>query len=114
MKMASLHLLMIGICFMTACATEPTVPPHPKSVPASAVWAGGTDGGAFIECSYDSETRLNKCTAYNDHTGEIETTGTFKIAGPSRANEADKFRYSAFDGNRIYLMDGSILTKVSE
>jgi len=68
----------------------------------------------FIECSYDLESMLNKCTAYNDHTGGIEATGNFKIAGPSRASEADKFSYSGFDGKRIYLMDGSVLTKISE
>jgi len=57
---------------------------------------------------------MNRCSVYNDYTGRLEAQGLFKISGPSRAEDCSRFAYSAFDGKRIYLKDGSVLTPVAE
>lgn len=81
--------LALGVCFLCgsrkadfgwivmavadAFGFEPrvVVPERPSSVPHTAVWAGGADGGAWIECSVDREKNANWCTVWNDQTGEV-------------------------------------------
>ena len=39
------------VAFLSGC-TQVEAPPRPSNGPPSAVWAGGTDGGAWIDCSF--------------------------------------------------------------
>lgn len=106
-------LLIAALLFsaVAACSRRAIPPPRPQGVPEAAVWAGGVDGGSFIVCEFDSVFRLNRCSVYNDVTGRLEVEGHFEISGTSKAENVSSFRYSAVDGRRIYLKDGSILTR---
>lgn len=106
-------LLFIGFVLM-ACTRRAVPPPRPRGVPEAAVWAGGVDGGSFIKCTFEPADSLNKCSVYNDYTGRLEVDGLFRISGPSKADDVGNFTYSAFDGRRIYLKDGSVLTLLSD
>lgn len=114
-RRALLVLVLLSMAFLwSACRRRAIPPPRPEGVPNTAVWAGGVDGGSFIRCSFESGDSLNRCSVYNDYTGRLEAQGPFKISGPSRAEDFNRFAYSAFDGKRIYLKDGSVLTPVAE
>ncbi len=102
-------LLVLASVATVACMGRVSPPPRPKGVPLDAVWAGGVDGGSFISCSYNAANGLNLCAVYNDYTGQREAQGQFKISGPTRAEDVGRFAYSAFDGKKIYLKDGSVL-----
>jgi len=43
----------------------------------------------------------------------VEAEGFFKISGPSRADNVGRFSYSGFDGKKIFLKDGSMLTPLA-
>ncbi len=78
-------------------------PKRPEGVPASAVWSGGADGGAFFDCAPSRSGEPNPCTVYNDGTGDIYMSGRFVIQGQKRGATADELEYGGADGNRIYL-----------
>lgn len=103
-------LLMLTVISVAGCSSKVSAPARPNGVPANAIWVGGADGGSFITCSYDPRSAVNLCTVYNDHTGQIEAEGPFKITGPTGPADVDGFQYSAFDGREIYLSDGSVLS----
>jgi hypothetical protein len=72
------------------------------------VWAGGVDGGAFIDCRVRTDS-LNNCTVYNDSTGDVWMQGTFKLRGMNRGANADELQYSFADGKGIGLRNGAYL-----
>ena len=52
-------------------------PPERKSgIPETAVWAGGVDGGSWIQCTREHGIEYS-CAIYNDYTGHILAKGTF-------------------------------------
>ena len=106
--LASLMLFLVA-----GCNSTPTPPSRPNGVPLTAVWAGGPDGGSFIECVYDVSKKLNLCTVYSDFKGDVIAHGFFNISGKTKASDTKGFQYSAFDGQNIYLMDNSILKPVA-
>lgn len=97
------------ISSLTGCHSKVTPPPKPPLVPANAVWAGGPDGGSFIECDVDAEHNVNRCLAYNESTGDVTGGGFFQLSGSARAARSDELRFNAFDGNRIYLEKGMLI-----
>jgi hypothetical protein len=103
------NLLLITLLMgMVACRkVEP--PARPASVPAEAVWAGGADGGSWILCSVDAENNVNRCTIYNDNSGEIELQGDFTLRGESRAARVEELSYVGFDGSVIGLAGNRVL-----
>jgi hypothetical protein len=107
--MMRLPLTLLIAVVVVGCSTRVNPPPRPKGIPVDAVWAGGTDGGSFIKCAFEAKTALDTCSVFNDRTGELEAQGEYKLTGRSRAQDAVQFKYSGFDGHRIYLMDGSVL-----
>jgi hypothetical protein len=76
---------------------------RPKSVPENAAWAGGPEGGAYIDCYYNKLTGFDECTTYNDWTGDAIVSGSFVLDGQSRGATPPELRYSWFDGERIGL-----------
>lgn len=102
-------LLLLLPALMTSCERRPAqAPSRPAKVPTSAVWAGGSDGGAFIDCRETSE-RLNDCTVYFDGNGEIWMHGLFKLKGKNKGVPNSALKYSFADGVGIGLLDGSYL-----
>ena len=46
----SLAISLIGALAVAACQMEARAPDRLPSIPETAVWAGGVDGGAWLEC----------------------------------------------------------------
>ena len=81
----------IGILLLvfTACTETVTPPPRPANVPASAVWAGGVDGGAWIDCRFSFKEPFPgyTCKTFNDN-GIPWTAGTYVLADVHRRDGA--------------------------
>ncbi len=81
---------------------------RPKGVPSSAVWVDHT----FIDCSNEANSKLYRCTAFKDDTGEVLAEGLFRLDkthGPAET----KLRYAAFGNGRIFLEDTRVLMQTS-
>ena len=70
-----MKITLIILCLLTmttiGCKSKVEAPPRPPLVPATAVWAGGVDGGDFFECDVDEKHSVNRCLIYNDSTGDV-------------------------------------------
>ena len=106
---SKLILVAILLCGgLTGCnSDEPKV--RPSAVPASAVWAGGADGGAYIDCTPSQKGEPNACTVYNDGTGDVWMSGGFVLLS-QRGASAAQLRYSGADGESILLQDNLVLS----
>ena len=73
--------LAVVVMSATSCVKAvPTVPDRPQTVPASSVWAGGVDGGAWIACTNVDEARINyRCTVHDDGVGELWAEGDYTL-----------------------------------
>lgn len=122
--------ILTVIAVLTAgCVKEevrPDPPKRPVSVPPSAVWAGGVDGGAFIDCAVkDAAAFTYACTTYDDGVGEVWKRGVFALKRSEwdEAKQAPLFHdvtaapaplpYEGFDGEVIFLADSLVLVPVS-
>lgn len=114
---------VIAVSLLTA-ACEPgevSAPARPTKVPAAAVWAGGADGGAWIECSVQRSVQDHyRCRVYDDYEGSVWAEGEYvlrlsrwntseKNALLEPANQPAALRYSSFDGRLIHLADSLVL-----
>jgi hypothetical protein len=113
---------------VAACTAERHPPARPLLVPQTAAWAGGADGGAWIDCWRASDVEHAKdnaphtdlddrfdCRVY-DEGGGIQMKARFRMMdverGPSGAQTlkptADPrrtLRYGGWDGCRILVDD---------
>ncbi len=118
MKILSLIPALVAL----ACGIQP--PPRPVGVPTEAVWAGGSDGGAWIGCKWQTNepTTSYSCTTYSDSNGRIWAEGQFVLARSAQPSNASKRRfvavvdpfsgqlsYDGYDGRIIYLSTGKLL-----
>lgn len=90
-----------------------TSPKKPESVPNTALWAGGIDGGNFIFVkAYKDEEKLFFAQIYNDFTGEIEYEGLVKYNGSKDITNSlnSQSFYRGWDGDSLHLIDGEIMT----
>lgn len=95
---------------MTACyrAYPPT---RPSGVPAAAVWAGGLDGGGWVNCSSDS-AEYNVCTIW-DEEGRTLGPARYTLKDARRAASTAELKYTYVTGEAIGLVGGLKLQKVS-
>lgn len=114
--------LKIGIFLILLCSLGCGVnpPPRPSNVPAEAIWAGGSDGGAWIQCSPLSGKWEFHCIVYRDE-GELWAKGTYylrHIYWDKAQNKTiyslpqyrpPKLEYSWFNGDEIRLADSMVL-----
>jgi hypothetical protein len=114
-KLANLSLSLVYISFLASCNKPPELRPEkrPAGVPNTAEWAGGADGGAYIQCAIDLQRNVNPCTVWNDYTGQVMESGDYKIAKQDRAAATSelKFVFADFDGT-IQLKNGLSLTRI--
>ncbi len=103
-------LATLSVTWLSACSRN-SPPPRPSAVPATAVWAGGVDGGAWIDCSVDSLRNVNPCTVYHEKTGEIWAKGAYLLRDAQRAATREELTFEAFDGDVIHLRNGKVLTR---
>ena len=102
-------LSIVSILIVAGCQQHAAVPVKPANVPTSAVWAGGVDGGAFIDCTPSSTTAANACTVYDDSTGEVWMSGRFTLQGQNRGARMEELKFDGADGARIFLQNNMIL-----
>ena len=111
-----MKITLIILCLLTmktiGCKSKVEAPPRPPLVPATAVWAGGVDGGNFFECDVDEKHSVNRCLIYNDSTGDVNGGGFFQLSGLHRAAQANELKFDFFDGERIELTGGNCLVPV--
>ena len=95
-------ILFAALVVLLGC-NKTRAPRKPSGVPASAVWAGGTDGGVFIDCAPSRNGEPNPCTVYNDGNGDVYMSGKFVVEGQKKGVPTDKLKFDSADGTRIYL-----------
>jgi hypothetical protein len=93
-------LILVGGCSRS--------PHRPSTVPERAVWIDG----AFVECWIEEASHANRCTIYDEKSGEILLAGLFVLTGSGREAEQGDLRYQAFDGTKILLQDARSLEPV--
>ena len=77
-------------------------PKRPASVPLSAVWVGGPDGGVWVEVKGIVNDKTIDCGIYNDQTGGLEYAGN--LVGPAN-RKPDLAKADAWDGHKL-MFDG--------
>ncbi len=98
------YFLLLTILF--ACDIqheEVQAPPRPESVPATALWIGGPDGGVFVKVSMTKVKNIYFGTIYFDSNGEICYQGPFRYTGDDAFEVDDKSSYSGWDGDYLFL-----------
>jgi hypothetical protein len=110
-------LMVIGISALltalSSCHNAPSLEPttRPSGVPSTALWAGGADGGAYIECSVNEERNVNHCTVWNDYTGQVAESGDFRLVKENRAATNTELRFRGVAGGVIFL-EGNLMLKL--
>lgn len=84
-------------------------PQRLPSIPETATWAGGVDGGAWISCEVDESQSANWCTVWDDQTGEVSARTHFVLRDGGGAVASRELRFSGFTGTYIGLLDGRLL-----
>ena len=110
------------LLLLSGCATGKAEPPErPASVPASARWAGGVDGGHWFDCARvpGAPAPRAACRIYGDQAGHLEAQGEFLLVrdstrpGPDGSivgAPAESFLvYESYDGDVIQLAAGFAL-----
>ena len=97
-------LLLLAFC-LSGCKTAPR---RPANVPASAVPVEG----AFIDCTVEKTSHLNRCTVYKQDSGEVQVSGLFALSGAGREASETELRYVAFDGSQVWLPDARTLQPI--
>ena len=109
----------VGFLLVVLACGVARSPERPSGVPETAVWAGGSDGGAWIECRPAAKEPYLEydCTLYHE-SGTIWSSGGFIVAErregrydyPSGGFIPPRIRrYQAYDGRRIVVSDGHFL-----
>jgi hypothetical protein len=79
---------------------------RPKSVPISAQWVGGSDGGDWIDCKPKNSKEL-ECSIFANVTGALIEKATFK--GETIESE---LIIDYFDGSQIVTTDNLEFKKI--
>lgn len=80
-KPLSLILFFIGIiagCDSHNSSHNVVTPGRPASVPASAVWAGGMDGGMWYDCR--AKVKNYECVTYHEENGSVLDRGEYAMS----------------------------------
>lgn len=101
-------VMLLSVTSIVACTSKIDPPPHPVGVPQSAIWAGGADGGAFIDCRVNADGS-DTCKVYNDFTGQIWMSGIYVLKGQKRGATREELVPVFADGEEIFLANGAIL-----
>lgn len=95
---------IINILWLISCGG---VPSRPAGIPELAQWAGGPDGGHFIECS--SYQNFDRCLIYDDQTGKLLIDREFVLRSSGRPIQPNSIAMLSFDSHRILLRNGDSL-----
>lgn len=115
--MKKLIWIVLMLFFITSCNIQYESilpPPKPKSVPESAFWVGGHEGGVFILISKEKDRKTYYGTVYFDANGEIWYRGKFQYTGNVLFDVGDKSSYTGWDGDILFLANGEKLIAVDK
>lgn len=98
-----IRIAFAGLLILACGCTKP--PRRPSPVPESAVWIDGT----FVECKIEEASRANRCTIYDDKSGNVLLAGLFVLTGSGREAKQADLTFQAFDGTKILLQDARAL-----
>ncbi|QLE84789.1 hypothetical protein FLM48_06640 [Shewanella sp. Scap07] len=106
MKLLAVLLLMVII---NGCEPVSSYEPEtrPITVPKTALWVGGPDGGVYVAMNNTDKGYVG--TVYFDGDGEVWYQGSFKYTGTAPFDVNSLSVYAAWDGDTLYLTDGSQL-----
>ena len=103
--------IITSFFLITACSIEEQT----KVGPNDSFWLGGADGGVFIDIKDDDDPndQIYVGTIYNDGDQTIWYQGPFKLVSTSAFAVDNRDLYSFWDGEKLYLKDGSYLEPVN-
>jgi len=89
---------------------------RPDSIPKTALWVGGVDGGIYLEIKKDQNDKPNIYRGVIYHSsGDIDFKGKLSINSKEPSFEYNNSEsYSSWDGDILYLRDGRELTIISK
>ena len=107
-RLLPVFVLVIGILVALSCQ-RPSPPERPLTVPPAAVWVGGDKGGCWIDCTLAKSENANRCTVYDERTGEVWATGLYVQKSDGEPVQPANLTYNFFDGEVIGLTGGRLL-----
>ena len=125
----STFLILLATLFVSACVTYP--PHRPAGVDEAAVWAGGRDGGVWVDCQNVSQgENVFECSVFDELGVLLRQQGfrlvevhvqnsslpqlRFKrIARPVQLDEVHQIGFRAYDGEKLSLLNGWALVPES-
>lgn len=111
-------MLWLVVFFIFGCniETKTQMPERPSSVPESAIWVGGPDGGVFVlvKKHIDVDDKIYLAKVYYV-SGDIAYNGLMKLYpdGSSEFDVEKKESFVGWDGDNLYLSNNRCL-KVQE
>jgi len=104
------YLPLLGAIFLLfACSPDNS---DITSSPNGSWWTGGVDGGVFIRIEDDENTNDNiyQGIVYYEYDKSVWYKGKFKYSRNSTFDYKNKLNYDGWDGEKLFLKDGSYLT----
>lgn len=111
--MIRLYPIVVLIILFSGC-TGVSDPERPPSVPTTAIWSGGPDGGNWFDCDSKNNSEYNYCTVYADVTGVVLETGHYQLRDEKRAAAKSELQYAYYSEGEIYLKNNKVLIRVGE
>ena len=106
---ATVPFVLACVCMMGCYRAYP--PTRPSSVPDTAVWAGGLDGGGWVTCSNDL-VEYNVCTLW-DEEGRTPGPAHYALRDARRAATMAELKYTYVTGEAIGLETNLELHRLS-
>ncbi len=107
--------LPVAIVVILESISDPVPPIRPPTVPQEAIWAGGFDGGVFIDCEGATGGKsCYDCVIYFDHSGEIWMRDIYCLDTGAIALDSLRSVYSGFNGYEMALKDGRRLVPLTD
>ena len=126
--------VLVNVIVVGACTPDHKPPPRPLLVPQTAAWAGGADGGAWVDCWRASDVERQKdgqthqeppdrslfedrfdCRIF-DERGAIQRNARFRLldvtAGKVLTAASDPHRvlqFSGWDGCQLHAVPARVL-----
>ena len=101
---------LLLIFFLSGCEIQFGEVEPPPSVPESALWVGGLDGGVYVDIS--KTNNIYTGTIYADVTGVIIFQGEFKYTGNNDFDVNDVNSYGGWDGDYLFLRNNEKLIAI--
>ena len=112
----SMGYIQIACVSLTEIFTSVKQPQRLENIPSTAIWYGGRDGGVWIDfIPIDHNDSCFECYIYNDFTGEQNSrawwdNNIYCLESGDITIDSLKKNCAWFDGSRIGLKDGRLLT----